>query len=69
MKLINKFSNKEIKLLSDAGIKIEDREYSQEELKKYELNIEEFIMNHSTKNGDISKLSNEYRDILNVLMK
>lgn len=48
----------EIKLLENIGINIEDKEYTNEELRRYENQIEDFIMNHSTKNGDISKLSN-----------
>lgn len=56
MNLMKQFLIEERKLLSDAGIIVEDRDYSKEELRKCELEIEEFIMSHSTKNGDISKL-------------
>ena len=55
MNLMKQFSKEEIKLLSNAGINVEDIDYNKEELRKYELEIEEFIMSHSTKNGDISK--------------
>ena len=40
-----------------------------EELRKYEIYIEEYIMSHSSKNGDISRLSNQYNSILNTLVK
>lgn len=53
----------EINLIEKAGIKVENRDYTIEELKKYETAITEFIMSYSSKNGDISKLSNEYNSI------
>ena len=68
MNLMKQFSKEEIKLLSNAGINVEDREYSKEELRKCEMNIEEFIMSHSSKNGDISKLSNQYHNILDTFI-
>lgn len=69
MNLKKEFTKKEIELLQTAGVNVEDREYSKEKLRKCEMNIEEFIMVHSSKNGDISKLSNEYSEILNILIK
>lgn len=69
MNLMKQFSKEEIKLLSNAGIYVEDRDYNKEELRKCELEIEEFIMSHSTKNGDIAKLSNQYDKILNTIYK
>ncbi len=68
MNLKKQFKDKEIELLQVAGINVEDREYSKEELRKCEMSIEEFIMSHSSKNGDISKLSNQYSGILNALI-
>ena len=69
MNLMKQFSKEDIKLLSNAGINVEDIDYNKEELKKCELEIEEFIMSHSTKNGDIAQLSNQYSSILNTLVK
>ena len=68
MNLIEKCTTNEIRLLSDIGIKIEDKDYTVEELRKYESIIEEFIMNHSTKNGDINKFINQYNSILNTII-
>lgn len=59
--------NKERALFTNAGIILEDREYSKEEIKKCALDIEEFIMSHSSKNGAIAKLYNEYYSILSTL--
>lgn len=68
MNLIEKCTTNEIKLLNNIGIKIEDRDYTAEELRKYESTIEEFIMSHSTKNGDINRFINQYNGILNTLI-
>lgn len=68
MNLIEKCTTNEIRLLSDIGIKIEDKDYTVEELRKYESIIEEFIMNHSTKNGDINKFINQYNSVLNTII-
>lgn len=67
MNLMKKFTNEEKELLKNVGIKIEDREYSNQELKKYELSVEKFIMSHSSKNGDINKLNNQYESIFYIL--
>ncbi|MBQ9298840.1 MAG: hypothetical protein IJ223_07475 [Clostridia bacterium] len=67
MNLLNKCTNNEIELIKQAGVKIENKEYTAEELKRIESNITEFIMNHSTKNGDITRLQNEYQGIYNII--
>ena len=69
MNLLNKCTTKEIKLLENIGLNVENKEYTNEELRRYENQIEDFIMSHSTKNGDISKLSNQYSSILDTLVK
>lgn len=69
MNLLNKCTTNEIKLLEKAGIYIDNKDYSKEELRKYEISIEDFIMSHSSKNGDINKLSNQYNSILNTIIK
>ena len=67
MNLLNKCTTKEIELLEKAGILIENRDYSKEELSKYESEIASYIMSHSSKNGDIDKLQNQYSSILELL--
>lgn len=69
MNLLNKCTTKEINLLKKVGVYVENKEYTEEELRIYERNIEEYIMSHSTKNGDIARLTNEYNGILNILIK
>jgi len=67
MNLLNKCTEKEVKLMKNAGVYLEDKDYSNEELKRIEHNITEFIMNHSSKDGSIGKLQNEYESIYRTL--
>ena len=67
MNLLNECTKNEIKLIEKAGIKIENKDYTADELKRCETEITEYIMSHSSKNGDISKLSNYYSSIFKIL--
>ena len=67
MNLLNICTKNEIKLIENAGIRIENKEYTTDELKRVERNITEFIMNHSTKNGKITELQNEYQSVYRIL--
>lgn len=67
MNLLNICTKNEIKLIENAGIRIENKEYTTDELKRVERNITEFIMNHSTKNGRITELQNEYQSVYRTL--
>lgn len=69
MNLMKEFNEEQIQLLNNAGVIIEDREYSNEELNHYEMEVMDFIMNHSSKNGEISKLNMEYDSILRTIAK
>lgn len=69
MNLLKECNENEIKLLQDIGIELEDKEYSNEELRRYEISIEEFIMSHSSKNDDIRKVSNQYNSVLNKIVQ
>lgn len=67
MNLIEKCSNEEIKLIKRAGIIVENKDYSKDDLKQYEARIIDYIMSHSSKNGDISKLRNQYENIFSII--
>ena len=56
-------------LLQELDIKIEDKNYTQEEIKQCENIITTHIMSKSSKNGDLSNAVNEYSDLINLLMK
>lgn len=63
MNLLETCTNNEIVLLEQAGIQLENKNYTNEELGKFELLITDYIMSHSSKNGDIGKLQNKYESI------
>ena len=69
MNLIKELSKNKLKLLEEADVHIEDREYSKEELRACEIKVGEYVMCHSTKNGDVSKFGSQYSDILEDLIK
>lgn len=69
MNLVNECTTKELKLLKEIGLNIEDKEYSREELRMFESYIEDYIMSHSIKSDEISVLSNKYSNILAMLVK
>ena len=69
MNLLNKCTDKEVKLMKNAGVYLEDKDYSSEELKRIEHNIKEYIMNHSSKNGDIARLQSDYDRVFRLIQK
>lgn len=64
MNLLNDCTSKEIELIRNAGVFLENKDYTKEELDRCERQITDFIMNHSSKNGDIDRLNREYSSIL-----
>lgn len=57
------------KLLQEIGYKIENREYSPEEIKKCEIYIANHLMNQSSKNNDFAKETIKFNDLINILVK
>ena len=66
-KLFN--TKKEIELIERAGVIIEDKEYTKEDLQRCESEITSYIMSHSSKNGDINKLQNQYSNVFRIIVK
>lgn len=62
MNLYNGLNKEDMTLLQEAGIEIKNREYDQEELKKSENQVVEYIMSHSM--NEISKVERRYRNLL-----
>ena len=56
-------------LLINADVKVEDREYFADEIKKDIAEIISYIMSKSSKNGDIAKAQTENMPLINVLQK
>ena len=67
MNLLNELSENETNLLKNIGIKIEDRNYNQDEAKLIENDIIEDIFRRSSKNGDIQKAHEQYSNIIEKL--
>ena len=57
-----KFSNKDIELFNEAGISVEDKNYTTEEVENLKMKVTDFIMSQSTK--DINKYNNKFGSIL-----
>ena len=62
-------SNSNQELLIQLGVKIEDRNYTVEEIKKCENNIATHIMSKSLKNMDLAKESVKYSNLMNILTR
>ena len=67
MNLSSTFNMEQTKLLNQAGILIQDKDYSKEELSVFFNEIIEYVMNNSLKNKDMSNSLREYKDIMNIL--
>ena len=62
------FNNRELELLRKAGVNIENKQDFTNEDKNYIFRqVSEFIMSHSSKNGDIGRLQNEYDSIFRAV--
>lgn len=69
MNLLSKCNENEIQLIKNAGVELENKDYSKEELKDYEMQMVDFIMSHSLKSNEVYKLQNQYRNIFNIIDK
>ena len=56
------FSSKDIQLFNEAGINVEDKNYTNEEVESLKMRVTDFIMSQSTK--DINKYSQKFSNIL-----
>lgn len=67
MNLYERMNDKEVTLLKNVGINIENKNYSNDELKQFEHQIVEYIMSASSKNGEIDKRRNQYDCIFRMI--
>ena len=56
------FSNKDIQLFNEAGINVEDKNYTNDEVERLKIKVTEFIISQSTK--DIDKYSKKFSSLL-----
>jgi hypothetical protein len=57
-----KYSNKDKELFNEAGINIEDKNYTNEEVESLKMRVTDFIMSQSTKY--INKYNQKFSNIL-----
>ena len=67
MNLLNTFTIEQNQLLNEAGIYIQDKDYSRDERKIIFNSIIENVMNKSLKNRDMTNSLQKYNDIINIL--
>ncbi len=56
------FSNNDIKLFGEAGIAVENKDYTKEEVERLKIKVTDFIMSKSIK--DIDKYNRKFSKIL-----
>ncbi len=55
-------SSKDIQLFNEAGINVEDKNYTNDEVERLKINVTDFIVSQSTK--DIDKYSKKFSRLL-----
>ena len=55
-------SSKDIQFLNEAGINVEDKNYTNDEVERLKINVTDFIVSQSTK--DIDKYSKKFSRLL-----
>lgn len=60
-------SKEQQKLLENAEIKVQDKDYTEDEIKLLENDIVDYIMNKSFKHSNISQTINLYSDLANTI--
>lgn len=56
------FSSKDIQLFNEAGINVEDKNYTNDEVERLKIRVTDFIVSQSTK--DIDKYSKKFSRLL-----
>ena len=56
------FSNNDIKLFGEAGIAVENKDYTKEDVERLKIKVTDFIMSKSIK--DIDKYNRKFSKIL-----
>ena len=56
------FSNKDIQLFNEAGINVDDKNYTNEEVERLKIKVTDYIVSQSTK--DIDKYCKKFSSLL-----
>lgn len=57
-----KYSENDKRLLSQAGVYVEDKNYTKEEIESFKIKVTDYIMSNSSK--EIDKLNKKFSNIL-----
>ena len=57
-----RFSNKDIQLFNEAGINVENKNYTNDEVERLKIKVTDFIVSQSTK--DIDRYSKKFSSLL-----
>lgn len=57
-----KYSKNDKQLFDEAGIYVEDKDYTKEEIENFKIKVTDYIMNQSSK--DINNLNKKFSNIL-----
>lgn len=57
-----KYSENDKQLLSQAGVYVEDKNYTKEEIENFKIKVTDYIMSNSSK--EIDKLNKKFSNIL-----
>ena len=56
------FSNKDIQLFNEAGINVDDKNYTNDEVERLKIKVTDYIVSQSTK--DIDRYSKKFSSLL-----
>ena len=56
------FSNKDIQIFNEAGINVDDKNYTNDEVERLKIKVTDYIVSQSTK--DIDKYSKKFSSLL-----
>ena len=56
------FSNKDIQLFNEAGINVDDKNYTNDEVERLKIKVTDYIVSQSTK--DFDKYSKKFSSLL-----
>ena len=56
------FSNKDIQFFNEAGINVDDKNYTNDEVERLKIKVTDYIVSQSTK--DIDKYSKKFSSLL-----
>lgn len=69
MRILNKFTDKEIELLENIGIELREREYEDYEIRDLDDQVLDAVMNNLDEEGEFTEIAEEYNWIHEKLVR